>query len=108
MGLDTPPPKTIKISKGRPQGRVLSPFLWNLVVDSLLELSCKVTPVYLQAFADDLVILAEGDDLDVIYNRMQKTIDTIDKWCTTNRECSAVNTRNTCWVVGPILIPKCS
>ena len=76
--------KTIKIGKGCPQGGVLSPFLWNLVVDSLLELSCKDTPAYLQGFADDLVILAEGDDLDVIYNLMQKTIDTVEKWCTTN------------------------
>ena len=76
--------KTIKIGKGCPQGGVLSPFLWNLVVDSLLELSCKDTPAYLQGFADDLVILAEGDDLDVIYNRMQKTIGTVEKWCTTN------------------------
>ena len=76
--------KTIKIGKGCPQGGILSPFLWNLVVDSLLELSCKDTPAYLQGFADDLVILAEGGDLDVIYNRMQKTIDTVEKWCATN------------------------
>ena len=64
--------KTIKIGKGCPQGGVLSPFLWNLVVDSLLELSYMDTTAYLQGFADDLVILTEGDDLDVIYNRMQK------------------------------------
>ena len=29
--------KTIKIARGCPQGGILSPFLWNLVVDSLLN-----------------------------------------------------------------------
>ena len=45
-------------------GGILSPFLWNLVVNSLLEKQANEIPGYLQAFADDLVILAEGNDLD--------------------------------------------
>ena len=38
----------------------------------------------LQAFADDLVILSEGDDLEVIQERTQKSINAINKWCKEN------------------------
>ncbi|KAL5262422.1 hypothetical protein ACHWQZ_G007967 [Mnemiopsis leidyi] len=75
--------KTIRIKRGCPQGGILSTFLWNLVIDDLLNLSPKDTPGYLQAFADDIVSLAEGNDLDVIWDRTQKTLNTIMKWCTT-------------------------
>ena len=75
--------KRIKIRRGCPQGGVLSPFLWNLIVDDLLNYTAKEIPGYLQAFADDLICLCEGDDLEVIRSRTQKTINTIEKWCTT-------------------------
>ena len=39
--------KTIRIHRGCPQGGILSPFLWNLVVDDLLSYSPKDTPCYL-------------------------------------------------------------
>ena len=42
----------------------LDPFLWNLVVDDLLSYSPKDTPGYLQAFADEIVSLAEGNDVN--------------------------------------------
>ena len=69
--------KRFKITKGCPQGGILSPFLWNLVVNSLLEKQANEIPGYLQVFADDLVILAEGNDLEVIQERTQKSINTI-------------------------------
>ena len=65
-------------------GGILSPFLWNLVVNSLLEKQANEIPGYLQTFADDLVILAEGNDLEVIQDRTQKSINTIKKWCKNN------------------------
>ena len=49
--------KRLRVTRGSPQGGVLSPFLWNLVVDSLLKSSVGEIPGYLQAFADDLVVL---------------------------------------------------
>ena len=60
------------------QGGVLSPFLWNLVIDDLLQYTAKQIPGYIQAFADDIMSLAEGDDLDVIWQRTQTTIKTIE------------------------------
>ena len=67
--------KRFKIRKGCPQGGVLSPVLWNLVVNNLQNKQANEIPGYLQAFADDLVILTEGDDLAVIHERIQKSIN---------------------------------
>ena len=75
--------KRIRIKRGCPQGGILSPFLWNLVIDDLLNYTAKDIPGYLQAFADDLASLAEGNDTDVIWERTCRTIDTIEKWCHT-------------------------
>ncbi|KAL5251675.1 hypothetical protein ACHWQZ_G014720 [Mnemiopsis leidyi] len=103
--------KTIRIKRGCPQGGTLSPFLWNLVIDDLLNLSPKDTPGYLQAFADDIVSLAEGNDLDVIWDRTQKTLNTIVKWCTTkDLTISALKTKvvmftwNKRWNLRPIVV----
>ena len=73
--------RRIKTKRGCPQGGVLSPFLWNLVIDDLLHYTAKHIPGYIQAFADDIMSLAEGDDLDVIWQRTQTTIKTIENWC---------------------------
>ena len=73
--------RRIQARRGCPQGGILSPFLWNLIVDDLLGFSANEIPGYLQAFADDLSILSEGNDLDLIRARTQKTIKTIENWC---------------------------
>ena len=103
--------KRISIRRGCPQGGILSPFLWNLVVDDLLSFSAKDLPGYLQAFADDLVSLAEGNDLEVIWSRTQKTINTIEKWCQTkDLSISALKTQvvmftwNKKWSIRPIRV----
>ena len=103
--------KRIRIRRGCPQGGILSPFLWNLVVDDLLKFSAKEIPGYLQAFADDLVTLAEGSDTGVIWQRTQKTINTIEKWCDTKGlKISALKTKivmftwNRNWTMRPISV----
>ena len=101
--------KRVKVCRGCPQGGVLSPFLWNLVVDDLLNYSATHIPGYLQAFADDLMSLAEGNDTEVIWQRTQKTIDTIERWCETKGlNISALKTKivmftwNRKWTLRPI------
>ena len=103
--------KTTRVRRGCPQGGILSPFLWNLVVDDLLAYSARDTPCYLQAFADDLVSLAEGNDLDVIWDRTRRTINTIENWCQTKElSISALKTKvvmftwNTKWTLRPIKV----
>ena len=52
--------RRIRVKRGCPQGGIPSPFLWNLVIDDLLNYSAKHIPGYLSAFADDLITLTEG------------------------------------------------
>ena len=76
--------KRFEITKGCPQDGVLSPVLWNMVVNNLLNKRANKIPDYLQGFADDLVILVEGDDLAVINERTQKSINSVNNWCKNN------------------------
>ena len=75
--------KRFHVKRGCPQGGILSPFLWNLVVEDLLQYSAKEIPGYLQAFADDLVVLCECNDYEVARARTIKSIQTIERWCKT-------------------------
>lgn len=71
---------TIKSLKGCPQGGVLSPLLWSLVVDALLkrleELGFEVV-----GYADDVSILVRGKYESTISSRMQTAINYTLKWC---------------------------
>ena len=93
--------KRVRIRRGCPQGGIISQFLWELVVDDLLKFSAKEIPGYLQAFADDLVTLAEGSNTGVIWQRTQKTINTIEKWCDTK---GLMFTWNRNWTMRPISV----
>ena len=103
--------RRIRIKRGCPQGGILSPFLWNLVIDDLLHYTAKLIPGYLQAFADDIMTLAEGDDLDIIWQRTQTTIKTIESWCDSKGlNISALKTKivmftwNRKWTIRPIKV----
>ena len=48
--------------KGNPQGGILSSFLWNSVLNSLL-LELRSRGFYVQAYADDLAVLVTGADI---------------------------------------------
>jgi ribonuclease HI len=50
-----------RATRGCPQGGILSPFLWNAVLDEFLELS-RGLGYYAQAYADDIVGLFIGKD----------------------------------------------
>eukprot|EP00116_Pleurobrachia_bachei_P001378 sb/3461640/ len=70
-----------KISQGCPQGGVLSPLLWLIVIDDILKKGPKDIPALINGFADDLCCLAEGNDLKVMKQRMQKSATYINNWC---------------------------
>ena len=60
---------------------VMSDTWYPIPPPPLLQYTAKHIPGYIQAFADDIMSLAEGDDLDVIWQRTQTTIKTIENWC---------------------------
>ncbi|XP_050427717.1 uncharacterized protein LOC126837807 [Adelges cooleyi] len=68
-----------RVRRGCPQGGVLSPLLWCLVLDSLIsELNGKW---YAQAYADDLAIVVAGKFPDTIMDLSQQALNTVHKWC---------------------------
>ena len=102
---------TFRITKGVAQGGILSPLIWNIVLDSLLQSTAKDAPAYLQAFADDLITIAEGSDLAIIHDRTQKTLNHINDWCKTQglglsaiKTTMIMFTKNKKWKLKPVYI----
>ena len=84
--------RTIAIRRGCPQGGILSPFLWNLVVNELLEYTRNKIPSDLQGFADDLALVSivtaprqtngrQGYDADTLREVTQKSLNSINLRC---------------------------
>ena len=68
------------VDPGCPQGGVLSPLLWCLVVDELLhQLSGQgYHPI---GYADDILIIVRGQHLDALFGVMQQALGIVDTWC---------------------------
>ena len=73
---------TKKATKGSPQGGVLSPLLWNLTLNTFLS-SLGIHSNFVQAFADDLVILIRGICKHTIRDLAQQHLNNINRWCHT-------------------------
>ena len=71
---------TKRATKGSPQGGVLSPLLWNLTLNTLLS-SLGYQADFIQAFADDLVILIRGICKHTIRDIAQQHLTNINRWC---------------------------
>lgn len=67
--------------KGCPQGSVLSPLLWLMVVDELITMLTDQGLV-VQGYADDLVILICGRFINTLCSRMQEVMGQVEDWCT--------------------------
>jgi len=61
-----------------PQGSVLSPACWNIMFDGLLRRLERVTP---GQFAEDLIVVINGNSRSEIEQRGQKIVDEILDWC---------------------------
>src|SRR5665811_1964038 len=73
---------TKTVERGCPQGGVLSPILWNLVIDELLVIIGEEYPQScLNSFADDLALYNTGIDLQTVSYDTQRAIKRIEKWC---------------------------
>ena len=63
-----------EVVKRNPQGGILSSFLWNCVLNSLL-LELRSRGFYVQAYADDLAVLVTGADMLWIRGMAQKAVN---------------------------------
>jgi ribonuclease HI len=67
-------------TRGCPQGGVLSPLLWSLVVDDLL-IKLNKLGFYAQGYADDIVILIKGPFSSTVSEKMQIALNSVARWC---------------------------
>ena len=70
---------TIRPTQGSGQGLVLSPIIWNLVIHSIQDLlkNTNVTPI---VYADDILLIIEGNDINQMKTQMQSSINKITQW----------------------------
>jgi hypothetical protein len=70
---------TAKVAVGCPQGGVWSPLLWNLVVDRLLIV---INDLGFRTFgyAEDIVIIVQGNFAHTVRELMQKALNVVVKW----------------------------
>ena len=83
------------LSKGCPQGSVLSPILWNLLLNSALKKienkkDRSLRRVKCLAYADDLVLFAKtksgkSDNSEKTRVKLQSSIYSFASWCSANR-----------------------
>ena len=66
--------------KGTPQGGVLSPIMWNLGFESLLDKFPDDGKVKIVGFADDAALITVGTRPSELRNTMQTAINTCLKW----------------------------
>ena len=59
---------------------MLSPLLWSLIEDDLLELLTS-NRICCQGYADDIVILASGKFVDTLCDIVQKGLGLAKGWC---------------------------
>ena len=79
---------TRTVSKGCPQGGILSPLLWNLVADTLLNLLTS-HQIWCLGYADDIVITIEGSHIHTCFETAQFALSKIEAWC--NEKSLSVN-----------------
>ena len=70
-------------TRGCPQGGVLSPILWSLVVNSLIT-ELNKGPHVTVGYADDLVILTNGLFPSTTTELTQGALRAVERWCNDN------------------------
>ncbi|XP_062531476.1 uncharacterized protein LOC134201168, partial [Bombyx mori] len=65
-------------------GSIGGPVLWNLLLDPLLK-SLDTQKVYCQAFADDVVLVFDGDTALEIENRANAALEHVQEWGINNK-----------------------
>ena len=72
------------VEKGCPQGGVLSPLLWNLVMDKIMGILKEKFPHIMSvAYADDLYIGAKGKFLTVVRDTLVLPLKEVSNWTKT-------------------------
>lgn len=70
----------VSVRKGCPQGGVLSPLLWCLVLNGLLK-ELENEGIFAQGYADDIAIVISGKFPNTVSGLMQRALLIVQHWC---------------------------
>ncbi len=70
-------------ARGSPQGGVLSPLIWNIIIDELLS-SFKGREVKVIGYADDILLYVVGKDPTTLGGAIQTALDEVLEWGSDN------------------------
>lgn len=73
----------VSVSKGCPQGGVLPPLLWCLVINELISI-LNDKGFQTEGFSDDLASLLRGKYVNVLCDLLQTILNIVSKWCDEN------------------------
>lgn len=71
--------KTVRVTKGCPQGSILGPALWNVTMEALLR-SAFPEFVTIQAYADDIAISVAANNRRTLIDRTQEALLPVLAW----------------------------
>lgn len=71
---------TVNPTRGSPQGGVLSPTFWILVMDELIA-ALEAEGFTVIGYADDLTVICRGKFLNTLCNSTQRALKIIERWC---------------------------
>ncbi len=71
------------VTKGSPQGGVLPPLLWCLVIDEIITILNDLGQ-QTEGFSDDLAIVLRGKFIPTLCDILQSALNKISNWCTKN------------------------
>ena len=82
-----------QMQKGCPQGSVMGPFAWNWCADRLLSQmeTIENDDIYTIAFADDLLIIINGNSRNEIETKANRALQLITDWCKEHKLTVSIN-----------------
>ena len=86
-----------ELSIGCPQGSVLGPILWNVLVDDILS---TVVPsgCSLYAYADDITLVTVGASRNELENKANRALTSLAEWATLNRLSFSAGKSENLWI----------
>lgn len=66
-------------NKGCIQGSTCGPLMWNLLLDPLLK-AAEGLEAHIQAFADDILLIADADDIPTLERIANRALEVVADW----------------------------